>query len=241
MKPFVHLFLDGCSLSLAGCSFVYHEFFASGDGLLGHYGTMTPARAVHCLLTKCTLLIGRSFLLTMKPLTLCDRVLCCLWTNHQMSVRPRKQTPSVPCLPCRKRWLRKRGAEFAMEYMRAEDEQTNSVCIGPVNKAFHVLMYVPRAPDLCAMAEYSMLLYWFSTPEIPYFFCSAECSVVVLDVHVCRPFLDVLSIQSSQIQGACIAEFSINQSTDQEALFRLQISGTFDACPKWQPEACVFA
>ncbi|CAN0467089.1 unnamed protein product, partial [Ectocarpus sp. 12 AP-2014] len=38
------------------------------------------------------------------------------------------------------RWLRKRGAEFAMEYMRAEDEQTNSVCIGPVNKAFHVLI-----------------------------------------------------------------------------------------------------
>ncbi|CAN0541999.1 unnamed protein product, partial [Ectocarpus sp. 12 AP-2014] len=27
-----------------------------------------------------------------------------------------------------------------MEYMRAEDEQTNSVCIGPVNKAFHVLI-----------------------------------------------------------------------------------------------------
>ncbi|CAM9442144.1 unnamed protein product [Scytosiphon promiscuus] len=38
------------------------------------------------------------------------------------------------------RWLRNRGARFAMEYMRAEDEQTNSICIGPVNKAFHVLI-----------------------------------------------------------------------------------------------------
>eukprot|EP00752_Nemacystus_decipiens_P008292 g7413.t1 len=37
------------------------------------------------------------------------------------------------------RWLRERGARFAMAYMRAEDEQTNSICIGPVNKAFHVL------------------------------------------------------------------------------------------------------
>lgn len=37
------------------------------------------------------------------------------------------------------RWLRVRGARFAMEYMRAEDEQTNFVCIGPVNKAYHVV------------------------------------------------------------------------------------------------------
>lgn len=40
------------------------------------------------------------------------------------------------------RWLRERGARFALDYMRAEDEQTNSICIGPVNKAFHIVMYV---------------------------------------------------------------------------------------------------
>lgn len=38
------------------------------------------------------------------------------------------------------RWLREKGSQFALEYMRAEDEQTNFVCIGPVNKAFHIVV-----------------------------------------------------------------------------------------------------
>lgn len=33
-----------------------------------------------------------------------------------------------------KRKLRARGVAFALEYMHAEDEQTNYICIGPVNK-----------------------------------------------------------------------------------------------------------
>ena len=32
------------------------------------------------------------------------------------------------------RAVRKRGLAFAADYMHAEDEQTNYVCIGPVNK-----------------------------------------------------------------------------------------------------------
>ena len=46
------------------------------------------------------------------------------------------------CLNCWTiiRWLREKGSQFALEYMRAEDEQTNFVCIGPVNKAFHVVV-----------------------------------------------------------------------------------------------------
>lgn len=58
-------------------------------------------------------------------------VVCCLeFLSFPLDVR---------FSPPRGRWLRERGSRFAMAYMRAEDEQTNSVCIGPVNKAFHVL------------------------------------------------------------------------------------------------------
>ena len=38
-----------------------------------------------------------------------------------------------------KRFLRKRGVRFAMEYIRAEDRQTNFVDIGPVNKVYNML------------------------------------------------------------------------------------------------------
>lgn len=35
--------------------------------------------------------------------------------------------------------LRKRGLAFAEDYIQAEDLQTNYICIGPVNKAMHLL------------------------------------------------------------------------------------------------------
>ena len=35
---------------------------------------------------------------------------------------------------CLRRLVRARGLAFALDYMHAEDEQTNYVCIGPVNK-----------------------------------------------------------------------------------------------------------
>jgi hypothetical protein len=38
------------------------------------------------------------------------------------------------------RALRRRGLAFALDYMAAEDNQTNYVCIGPVNKVFCLLM-----------------------------------------------------------------------------------------------------
>ena len=38
-----------------------------------------------------------------------------------------------------KRFLRERGVRFAMEYIRAEDRQTNFVDIGPVNKVYNML------------------------------------------------------------------------------------------------------
>lgn len=37
------------------------------------------------------------------------------------------------------RAVRRRGLEFALDYMHAEDEQTNYVCIGPVNKVLNML------------------------------------------------------------------------------------------------------
>ncbi len=36
-------------------------------------------------------------------------------------------------------WLRRKGIEFAMEYMHAEDKQTNYIDIGPVNKTLNML------------------------------------------------------------------------------------------------------
>ena len=38
-----------------------------------------------------------------------------------------------------RRALRRRGLAFALDYMRAESEQTNYVCIGPVNKVLNML------------------------------------------------------------------------------------------------------
>jgi len=38
-----------------------------------------------------------------------------------------------------RRWLRVRGLAFSLEYMAAEDLQTNFVCIGPVNKVLNML------------------------------------------------------------------------------------------------------
>jgi len=37
------------------------------------------------------------------------------------------------------RWLRSAGLRFVMDYIHAEDAQTNYVCIGPVNKALNML------------------------------------------------------------------------------------------------------
>ena len=36
------------------------------------------------------------------------------------------------------RWLRDWGTQFAIDYIHAEDKQTNYVDIGPVNKVTHV-------------------------------------------------------------------------------------------------------
>ena len=44
----------------------------------------------------------------------------------------------LPLLP---RFMgRQKGLDFALEYIRAEDLQTNFVCIGPVNKAMNMLI-----------------------------------------------------------------------------------------------------
>jgi squalene cyclase len=45
------------------------------------------------------------------------------------------------------RWLRNRGLRFAAEYMAAEDAQTNFIDIGPVNKAFHILVSFVEGGD----------------------------------------------------------------------------------------------
>jgi squalene/oxidosqualene cyclase-like protein len=45
-------------------------------------------------------------------------------------------------------WLRSRGIAFAIEYIHAEDRQTNYVCIGPVNKALNMLsVFVDAGED----------------------------------------------------------------------------------------------
>jgi squalene cyclase len=45
-----------------------------------------------------------------------------------------------------KRYVRERGVRFAMDYIHAEDKQTNYVDIGPVNKVYNMLcVYVFRA------------------------------------------------------------------------------------------------
>jgi len=41
---------------------------------------------------------------------------------------------------CLRRLVRARGLAFALDYMHAEDEQTNYVCIGPVNKVLNMLV-----------------------------------------------------------------------------------------------------
>ena len=51
------------------------------------------------------------------------------------------------------RWLRNRGIAFAAEYMKAEDIQTNYIDIGPVNKAFHIVVtYAESGGDSSAVA-----------------------------------------------------------------------------------------
>uniref|UniRef100_A0A0G4HPQ4 Terpene cyclase/mutase family member n=1 Tax=Chromera velia CCMP2878 TaxID=1169474 RepID=A0A0G4HPQ4_9ALVE len=66
-------------------------------------------------------------------------------------------------------WLKKRGIGFALEYMREEDEGTNFLCIGPVNKLLnmcchwhasgcnpndpHVLKHIPRLYDYMWVSE----------------------------------------------------------------------------------------
>ena len=44
-------------------------------------------------------------------------------------------------------YLRKRALAFALAYIHAEDEQTNFICIGPVNKALNMLCIHAIAPD----------------------------------------------------------------------------------------------
>lgn len=52
--------------------------------------------------------------------------------------------PHVPLL----QWMRKKALEFVIEYIHAEDKQTNYVCIGPVNKALNMLaVYVDAGGD----------------------------------------------------------------------------------------------
>ena len=68
---------------------------------------------------------------------------------------------------CPVRWLRKKGVDFAFEYIEAEDRQTNYVDIGPVNKCLNMLSvfyargnqseefrrHVPRLDDYLWLAE----------------------------------------------------------------------------------------
>jgi farnesyl-diphosphate farnesyltransferase len=68
------------------------------------------------------------------------------------------------------RWLRAKAFPFVEEYMHAEDEQTNYICIGPVNKVLHTLItfenagsdskayrqHVARVPDYLWVAEDGM-------------------------------------------------------------------------------------
>jgi len=69
-------------------------------------------------------------------------------------------------------WLRRRGVAFAAAYAYAEDQQTNYVCIGPVNKVYNLLvasddgtrpdrdvaveMHCLRVPDYLWVAEDGM-------------------------------------------------------------------------------------
>jgi len=85
---------------------------------------------------------------------------CAVYENYLL--------PNVPFL----RWMRRKALEFVIEYIHAEDAQTNYVCIGPVNKALNMLAvfvdggmstkteafqrHVPRIDDYLWVAEDGM-------------------------------------------------------------------------------------
>ncbi len=63
----------------------------------------------------------------------------------------------------RPRWLRKKALKRILELVRYEDQTTNYICIGPVNKLFNTLVWHfenPRGPEVRKHAEKLPLYLW---------------------------------------------------------------------------------
>lgn len=74
---------------------------------------------------------------------------------NQVLHRYEESSRSLPLRPASAR-LRRRALDYVLEQIRAEDRNTSSICIGPVSKLFHILVWShanPGGPELQRHAE----------------------------------------------------------------------------------------
>lgn len=166
----------------------------------------------------------------MKRLTLCDRALFCLWKIIKCLFALGDTLGSLLALSQKMAPEARRRLRHGLHEGGGRADQLRLHWPGQQG--------VPRAHVCSACTRFvfysTIPCYWFLPRNIPYYWF----------IPLTVPYLPCVHAPMSTFFLYGPRRFGVhvwpNQSINHEALFQLQIRGTFDACPQWQPQACVF-
>ena len=139
-----------------------------------------------------------------------------------------------------KNWVRKHGLIFSVEYMAAEDLQTNFIDIGPVNKVLNMLcaydaagrttsaptvqQHLARIPDFMWVAEDGMKMKGYNGSQC---WDTSFAIQAIAEAELLDEFSEVSRRVWSYLERCQILSTEVSQATAAFGMSHLRIGGSF--------------